>query len=345
LLSDVLSVFLRVVRGCYRKRGKELGIAECTGGSVTFAQRFGSAFNLNPHFHSLALDGVFNSKTNVFHAAPPLQDEDVKEIVEVTAHRVIRLLRRRGVLDDDAYDDFAEEEPLLATMTSASIMGLVSTGDRAGRRVRRVLSDPSEAVRTGPLCFASYGFSLHAATQIAPGDKTGLERLCNYVSRPPLAQGSLQQLSDDEYAFKLKTPWSDGTTHLILSAMELIEKLAALVPPPRVNLVRYHGILAPNAKNRDKVVPKKPDEEELRKTRGMSKNRLLWAALLKRTFGLDLETCPHCGGKMRIVAAITDQASIKRYLDGVGLPSEIPEIKPARPPPQLDFEYDDCQEY
>jgi len=127
--------------------------------------------------------------------------------------------------------------------------------------------------------------------------------------------------------------------------MELIEKLAALVPPPRVNLVRYHGILAPNAKNRDKVVPKKPDEQELQKTRGKSKYRFLWAALLARTFNFDLETCTHCGGKMRIVAAITDAVSIKTYLDGVGLTSEIPEIKPARPPPQMDFEYDDCQAF
>ena len=67
-------------------------------------------------------------------------------------------------------------------MTSASIMGLVSTDNRAGRRVRRVLSDPSDAVRTGPLCFASSGFSLHAATRISAGDKAGLEKLCKYVS-------------------------------------------------------------------------------------------------------------------------------------------------------------------
>jgi len=77
LISDVLSVFLRVVRGWYRKRGKEAGIKVCKGGSVTFSQRFGSALNLNPHVHSLLLDGVFNGKTNVFHAAPLLQDEDV----------------------------------------------------------------------------------------------------------------------------------------------------------------------------------------------------------------------------------------------------------------------------
>ena len=98
------------------------------------------------------------------------------------------------------------------------------------------------------------------------------------------------------------------------------------------------------AKDSDKIVPKKPDYEELRKTRGNSKNRLLWAVLLVRTFRLDMETCSHCGGKMRIVAAITDQASIKKYLDGVGLSSEPPVLKPARPPPQLDFEYDVCQD-
>jgi hypothetical protein len=298
---------------------------------------------LNPHFHSLLLDGVFNAKTNVFYPAPPLQDEEVKELVQTVAHRVIRLLEKRGVLEGDAYDKLADDEPLLAGMTSASILGLVSTGDRAGRRVRRVLSDPSEAVRTGDLCFASRGFSLHAANRIAGGDKTGLERLCKYVSRPPLAHGSLQQLSEDEFAFKLKTPWSDGTTHIILSPNELIEKLCALVPPPRVNLVRYHGILAPNSKHRAAVVPKKPDEDELRKTRGASKNRILWAALLKRTFRIDVETCAYCGGRMRIVAAVTDTASIKRYLDGVGLPSKIPEIKPARPPPQLDLGYEDAE--
>ena len=49
----------------------------------------------------------------------------------------------------------------------------------------------------------------------------------------------------DHLTFRLKTPWSDGTTHLVLSPLERIEKLAALVPPPRLNLVRYHGILAP----------------------------------------------------------------------------------------------------
>ncbi len=340
LLSSVLRVFLRVVHGWYRKQCMALGIKECQGGCVTFSQRFGSALNLNPHFHSLALDGVFNRKNATFHEAPPLRDEDVKRIVETTAHRVIRLLERHGVLDENAHDDFAAEQPILSGITAASVSNMVATGDRAGLRVRRILSDPAEGIRTGNLCYASRGFSLHAATRIEAGDKAGLERLCNYVSRPPLAQGSLKQISEDEYTFKLKTPWSDGTTHLLLSATELLEKLGALVPLPRANLVRYHGILAPHAKRRKDVVPKTPDEEELRKTRGFAKNRILWAALLARTWGLKMETCPDCGGRMRIVAAVTDPASVKTYLEGVGLDSEIPKLKSPRAPPQAELDMD-----
>ena len=80
---------------------------------------------------------------------PPRQKiEDVKAIIETTAHRVIRLLARRGILDGDQIDPLAEESPILAGVTAASVQGMIATGERAGMRVRRVLSDPTEAVRT-----------------------------------------------------------------------------------------------------------------------------------------------------------------------------------------------------
>ncbi len=65
--------------------------------------------------------------------------------------------------------------------------------------------------------------SLHAARTIRAEDRAGLESLCSYVTRPPLAAGSLEKVSEDKFVFKLKTPWSDGTTFLILSAHELLE--------------------------------------------------------------------------------------------------------------------------
>ena len=90
---------------------------------------------------------------------------------------------------------------------------------------------------------------------VAGPDGSGLERLCRYVMRPPLAAGRLRVIDTEHLSFGLKTPWRDGTTRLVLSPTELIEKLAALIPPPRLNLVRYHGVFAPHAADRDQIVP------------------------------------------------------------------------------------------
>ena len=203
-------------------------------------------------------DGVFVTGPGgepAFCPAPPMTDADVRYIAETTAERVIRLLQRRGLLEADSEDPLWQDEPLLACLTAASIRGIVATGERAGQRIRRRLVDPQEGIQGGPLCFSSRGFSLHGATRIEADERSGLERLCRYVIRPPLAAGKLCVLDGDTLSFKLKTPWSDWTTDLVLSPLELIEKLAALVPPARLNLVRYHGVLAPNAANRDRIVP------------------------------------------------------------------------------------------
>jgi hypothetical protein len=213
-------------------------------------------------------------------------------------------------------------------------------------RVRRLLSDPAEGIRTSNLCYASAGFSLHAATRVEADDRERLEQLCRYVSRPPLSSERLERISEDKLKVKLKTPWSDGTSFLVVSPLELLEKLSVLVPPPRFHLVRYGGIFAPNAKLRAKVVPastkddeKDSDAEDERKQTGSSKYRLAWAALLARVFDADVSSCPACGSRMRIVAFITDPFSVRRYLEGVGLPTEAPPIFPARPPPQTEFDY------
>ena len=96
-------------------------------GSVTFVQRFGSSINLNPHFHVLFFVGVYvpaaDGGTPVFVAAPPLADEDVQEIVETAARRIVRLLQRRGLLDDSLVDELSEPEPLQAAHSAASVQG------------------------------------------------------------------------------------------------------------------------------------------------------------------------------------------------------------------------------
>jgi hypothetical protein len=75
------------------------------------------------------------------------------------------------------------------------------------------------------------------------------------VARPPVATERLSRLVDGRLLYRLKHRWRDGTTHVVFEPQELVEKLAALVPPPRFHLVRYHGILGPCASERDCVVP------------------------------------------------------------------------------------------
>jgi hypothetical protein len=164
LIGAVLAVFLRVVYGWYRRQARARGYAGARCGSVTFVQRFGSAVNLNPHYHVLIPDGVYvtgKDGTPTFVPAPRLNDDDVQHIVETTAKRVVRLLQRRGLLEEGNVDPLFEDEPLLATITAASVQGQVATGQRAGQRVRRRLVDPEEGIRSGPLCFASRGCGAH----------------------------------------------------------------------------------------------------------------------------------------------------------------------------------------
>ena len=154
-----------------------------------------------------------------------------------------------------------------------------------------------------------------------------------------LAAGRLRILDADPLSFALKTPWSDGTRPLLLSPMELLEKLAALVPPPRSHLLRYHGVLAPRAPARERIVPAQPGAEPAAADGSASVascgHRLRWATLLARVFSSDLSECAACGGRLRIIAALTDPASIRTCLEGVGLPA----VPPPRAPPEPLFEF------
>ena len=104
----------------------------------------------------------------------------MRHIAEKTATRVVRL-QRRGLLEQDSIDSLLEDEPLLASLTAASVQGIIGTGERTGQRIRRRLVDPQEGIQSGPLCFSSSGFSLHPATRIVADDRSRLERLCRYT--------------------------------------------------------------------------------------------------------------------------------------------------------------------
>jgi len=91
---------------------------------------------------------------------------------------------------------------------------------------------------------------------IGARDRKGLERLCRYVARPPLAKPRLEERPEGGVRIQFKRPWSDGTEGIDLSRVELVERLAALVPPPRANTVLYHGVLAARSALRERVRPR-----------------------------------------------------------------------------------------
>ncbi|MBK7963561.1 MAG: transposase [Bdellovibrionales bacterium] len=126
--------------------------------------------------------------------------------------------------------------------------------------------------------------------------------------------------------------------------MEFLEKLAALVPRPRVHLTRFHGVLAPNTKHRKHIIPTPPsttptqektDQSLDDKKNGSTKKKCItWAQLLKRVFKIDIEICNVCGGKMAVISAITDPEVIQKILEHLKLPTRSPKIHPSRGPPQ-----------
>ena len=99
------------------------------------------------------------------------------------------------------------------------------------------------------------GDPMHAGLDIQPGQRAKLERLCRYVSRPPVAVERLALTATGQVRYALKTPYRDGTTHIVLEPLDLMARLAALVPPPRMHLTRYHGVFAPHSKLRAAMTP------------------------------------------------------------------------------------------
>jgi Putative transposase len=245
------------------------------------------------------------------------------------------------------FTPLAAESPALAGLSRAAILGRAALGPRVGRGPERIGADPDApwVDRRVPLHAHDGGFDLHAAVHVEAGDRARLERLCQYLCRPPLGHGRLRTLCDGRIAVVLQRPWADGTTHLVFTPLELLQRLVPLVPRPRINLLLYHGVLAPNAPLRREVVaraepedaavdpppPAPPaDEEAGEATPHRPRPRYrAWADLMRRAFQADVLACPRCGGRMTVLATIEDPAVIHRILTHLGLSTEAGEAMPA----------------
>jgi Putative transposase/Transposase zinc-binding domain len=359
--SRLLDLFTRAVFAWQRRRGRLAGVADPRTGGCTAVQRFGSAINLNVHFHTLIPDGVFDLSRPGrarFVRLPAPSDEELERILTAIIRKVARHIGRDGEVER------AIEEDAFAELQAAEV----------DRRMR--FPDPFKHAR-----HSAYldGFSLHAGVRIHENDREGLERLCRYAVRPPFALHRLSQASDGQLLYKMKRPRS-GALFLLLTPDQLLARIATLVPPPRTHALRYHGVFAPNSKHRARVVPGSgggkavshavpaehpspqhppPKPEPTPAASGAfalapppappapdrlgPRYRVPWAELLRKVFSLDVLACPQCGGRMELIAFIAEAGVAKRILDHLGLVSTGPPVPKPRAPdeaPDPGPEYD-----
>jgi hypothetical protein len=151
------------------------------------------------------------------------------------------------------------EDDAMHGIISASITYRLAFGTNTGKKaftLQTVPGSDSQAKRKRTELVAKQsGFSLHAGVACQSNQRNKLERLCRYITRPAIAEQRLSLADNVNVTIALKTPYDDGTTHVVLNPMEFMGRLAALVPKPRVNLIRFHGVFSPRSKLRKRVVP------------------------------------------------------------------------------------------
>ena len=286
------------------------------------------------------LDGVYLNRDGaaVFHEAAPPSTDELEAVLLKIIKRTMQLLTRLGVLIEEPEGSYLAEtitNGALTSLQAASCTYRIALGPRAGQKVLSLQSVASPDKSSTPdLCAKLHGFSLHAAVRWGADQRKELEQLCRYITRPAIANERLKRNRAGQVVLQLKSPYKDGTTHVVMEPLEFMERLAALAPRPRLHLIRFHGVLAPNAKLRSQIVPPPPQ----RATETSSENaqaqgapaRISWARLLKRVFDIDIEHCPNCGGSLKIIATIEDPPVIVKILTHLGLPTRAPPRAPAQ---------------
>jgi len=207
------------------------------------------------------------------------------------------------------------------------------------------------------------GFSLHAGIATRAKERDKLERLCRYIARPAVSTKRLALTRNGQVRYELKTPYNDGTTHVIFEPLDImyrmygmpwaqgcagtaISRLAALVPKPRVNLTRFHGVFAPHSKYRVLVTPArrgkgrktKSLDETQDQTSAERRTSMTWAQRLRRVFDIDIEICSACGGAVKVIACIEDPvviAKILTHLDEKAASARRGLSPESRAPPQM----------
>ena len=184
---------------------------------------------------------------------------------------------------------------------------------------------------------------------------------CATRARPAFALERLREIDPEHLVYESVKPGPGGSVTLMLTPLELLDRLAALIPPPRRHRHRYFGVLAPNAPLRSAVTalagpqaetpaaqtpaaaagaaPPAPASASAETAQAAEEPihrqaaRYAWALLLARIYEVFPLLCPKCGGEIRIIAFITEAPAVREILTYLGEPTSPPRMAPARGPP------------
>jgi hypothetical protein len=323
VMGKVLGIVYRALSGTLLKKAGLMRKEGMTG-AVTLIQRFGSALNLNVHFHMLFVDGVYSKNQYgkvTFHRTKAPDKEELRKLVNTISHRVARYLVRQGLLEKDEESSYLhldglEEDPM-QQLLGHSITYRVAVGARQGQKVFTLQTVTAKLDDGNDQAAKVAGFSLHAGVVAQHWERKKLERLCRYITRPAISEKRLSVTPAGNVRYQLKTPYRDGTTHIVFEPMDFLSKLAALVPKPRVNLTRFHGVFAANSHFRSAVTPARKGRRSHQsdKTPAERRRAMNWAQRLKRVFNIDVDICLHCGGRVKVLACIEDQPVVEQILN------------------------------
>lgn len=256
----------------------------------------------------------------------------------------------RGVLGQ-VYGDLEDELEQYGEPPDDGITACVQLGRRE-RQVDLAGSERAEVARRKPLTVEGFGMQVHAATTVDGGDRAALERICRYLMRPPFAQDAIEALDDERVRVHFKAPTRTGRRYTDISRDTFLARLAALVPPPRFNLVRYYGVFASQHKLRKAVAPKVKQEgvrqlklfemscsldaeglEAFRfvKQKGCEQeakapSRIAWAKLLARVFEIDVTRCSGCGGRLVLLEMVGSFERLRELEGARGPPKPRPSV-------------------
>ena len=317
LASDISQILARTLERYYKRKTGRLKTPAATA-QMHVIQRFGSKVNLHIHDHAVISDGVFERIGGRlwFVPAPEPTEEELAALSRSLRRKILLRMLKTGAIPEET-----------------------------GREL---------------LARKFGGFSLNGQVRIEAEDRPALERLLRYFLRPAL---SLERLSYDADAevvrYRAKKGAPGSRLELEWKPLEFLARFAKIIPPPRLHLVRYHGALAPNAALRDAVTwaaRRRSTLDELQEgvpleglaaltdalkreaRKALSAACRAWAACLRRVFEIEPLLCPSCGKEMAAMSAILDGKELVRLLKHLDLPSDFDKTRPARAPPEIDFE-------